>query len=115
MADDRNLNEEGESRNKWRYAVIVQDLATQWIQSYPRKKTNTSQETTGSPQKFFDANASLEVSCTDDPEELGEVCEESLESLHVCATSIRDERHRRQMGAHGKRRYIRDTPAIWSG
>ena len=33
-----------ESRNSHRYAVGVQDLATQWIQSYPRK-TKTSQET----------------------------------------------------------------------
>ena len=29
------LNEECESRNKDRYAVVVQDFATQWIQSYP--------------------------------------------------------------------------------
>ena len=34
-ADHKVLNEEGESRNNHRYAVVVQDLATQWIQSYP--------------------------------------------------------------------------------
>ena len=33
-----------ESRNNHRYAVVVQDLATQWIQSYPCK-TKTSRET----------------------------------------------------------------------
>ena len=38
------LNEEGESRNNHWYAVVVQDLATQWIQPYPCK-TKTSQET----------------------------------------------------------------------
>ena len=43
-ADHKILNEEGESRNNHRYAVVVQDLATQWIQSYPCK-TKTSQET----------------------------------------------------------------------
>ena len=42
-ADHRTLNEEGETRNKDRYAVIVQDLATQWIQSYTCK-TKASQE-----------------------------------------------------------------------
>ena len=34
-ADHKVLNEEGESRNNHRYAVVVQDLATQWIQSLP--------------------------------------------------------------------------------
>ena len=39
-----------ESRNNHRYAVVVQDLATQWIQAYPCK-TKTSQETQRSLQK----------------------------------------------------------------
>ena len=43
-ADHKVLNEGGESRNNHRYAVVVPDLATQWIQSYPCK-TKTSQET----------------------------------------------------------------------
>ena len=43
-ADHKVLNEEGGLRNNHQYAVVVQDLATQWIQSYPCK-TNTSQET----------------------------------------------------------------------
>ena len=32
-ADHKILNEGSESRNNHRYAVVVQDLATQWIQS----------------------------------------------------------------------------------
>ena len=40
-------NKEGESRNNHLYAVVVQDLATHWIQSYPRV-TKTSQETENS-------------------------------------------------------------------
>ena len=36
-ADHKVLNEGGESRNNHRYALVVQDLATQWIQSYPCK------------------------------------------------------------------------------
>ena len=42
-ADHKVLNEDGESRNSHRYAVIVQDLATQWTQAYPCN-TKTSQE-----------------------------------------------------------------------
>ena len=41
-ADHKVLSESCESRNNHRYAVVVQDLATQWIQSYPCK-TKTSQ------------------------------------------------------------------------
>ena len=37
-ADHKVLSENCESRNNHRYAVVVQDLATQWIQSYPCKK-----------------------------------------------------------------------------
>ena len=40
-ADLKVLNEEGESRSNRRYAFVVQDLAAQWIQSYPCK-TKTS-------------------------------------------------------------------------
>ena len=43
-ADHKVLGEGCESRNNHRYAVVVQDLATQWIQSYPCK-TKTSQDT----------------------------------------------------------------------
>ena len=55
-ADHKITNEEGESCNNHRYAVTVQDFATQWIGSYS-SKTKTSQETTRSLQKFLDANA----------------------------------------------------------
>ena len=43
-ADHKVLSENCESRNNHRYAIVVQDLAIQWIQSYPCK-TKTSQET----------------------------------------------------------------------
>ena len=54
-ADHKVLNEDGESRNNHRYAVVVQDLATQWIQSYPCK-TKTSQETERGLRKFLEAS-----------------------------------------------------------
>ena len=34
-ADHKVLSDNCESRNHHRYAVVVQDLATQWIQAYP--------------------------------------------------------------------------------
>ena len=40
-ADHKVLIEDCESRNNHRYAIVVQDLATQWIQSNPCK-TKTS-------------------------------------------------------------------------
>ena len=36
--DHKVLSDNCESRNNHRYAVVVQDLATQWIQAYPCKK-----------------------------------------------------------------------------
>ena len=51
-ADHKVLGEGCESRHNHRYAVVVQDLATQWLQSYPCK-TKTSQETQKSRQKFW--------------------------------------------------------------
>ena len=47
-ADYKVLSDNCESRNNQRYAVVVQDLATQWIQAYPCK-TKTSQE---NPEKL---------------------------------------------------------------
>ena len=52
-ADHKVLSEGSESRNNHRYAVVVQDLAIQWLQSYPCK-TKTSQETQKSLMKFLE-------------------------------------------------------------
>ena len=52
-ADHKVVNEGCESRNNHRYAVMEQDLATQWILSYPCK-TKTSQETERSLRKFLE-------------------------------------------------------------
>ena len=53
-AVNKVLSEGCESRNNHRYAVVMQDLATQWIQAYPCK-TKTSQETQRSLQKVLGA------------------------------------------------------------
>ena len=39
-ADHKVLSDNCESRNNHRHAIVVQDLATQWIQSYPCKNKN---------------------------------------------------------------------------
>ena len=39
-ADHQVLSDNCESRNNHRFAVVVQDLATQWIQAYSCKKQN---------------------------------------------------------------------------
>ena len=52
-ADHKVLSEGRESRNNHRYAIVVQDVATQWIQSYPCK-IKTSVETHRSLQKFLE-------------------------------------------------------------
>ena len=52
-ADHKVPGDNCESRNNHRYAVVAQDLATQWIQAYPCK-TKTSQETQRSLQKFLE-------------------------------------------------------------
>ena len=63
-ADHKVLSEGCESRNDHRYAIVVQDLATQWIQSYPCK-TKTSQETQRSLQKFLEPDRKPKVIYTD--------------------------------------------------
>ena len=73
--DHKVLSDNCESRNNHRYAVVVQDLATQWIQSYPFK-TNTSQETERSFQKFLEPDRKPKVIYTDNSLEFGEECED---------------------------------------
>ena len=68
------LSESCESRNNHRYAVVVQDLVTQWIQSYPCK-TKTSQETQRSLQKFLEPKRKPKVIYTDNSLEFGKTCE----------------------------------------
>ena len=69
-ADHKVLDEEGESRNNRRYAVVVQDLATQWTQAYPCK-SKTSQETEQCLQKFLEPSQKPKVIYTDNSLEFG--------------------------------------------
>ena len=74
-SDHNVLNEECESRNNHRYAVVVQDLATQWIQSYPCK-TKTSHKRQRSLRKFLEPDRKPKVIYTDNSLEFGKSCEE---------------------------------------
>ena len=69
--------EESESRNNHRCAVVVQDSATQWLQSYPCK-TKSSQETSKNRMKFLEPSRKPKVVYT------------ILESLYVNTTQIRN-------------------------
>ena len=68
-ADHKVLSDNCESRNNHRYAVVVQDLATQWIQAYPCKN-KTSQETQRSLQKFLEPERKPKVIYTDNSMEI---------------------------------------------
>ena len=83
------LSDNYESRNNHRYAIVVQDLATQWIKSYPCK-TNTSQETPRSLQKFLEPERKPKVIYTDNSLEFGKACED-LSWNHCTSTPHRSE------------------------
>ena len=73
--DHKIFSDNYESRNNHRYAVVVSDLATQWIQTYPCKN-KTSQETQKSLQKFLDPERKPKVINTDNSLEFGKACED---------------------------------------
>ena len=88
-ADHKVLSDNCESRNNHRYAVVVQDLATQWIQAYPCA-TETLQETQRSLQKFLEPDRNPKVIYTDNSLEFGKVCED-LSWNHCKSTPHRSE------------------------
>ena len=83
-ADHKVLSDNCQSRNNHRYAVVVQDLATQWIQAYSCK-TKTSQETQRSLQKFLEPDRKPKFSL-----EFGKSCED-LSWNHRTSTPHRSE------------------------
>ena len=88
-ADHKVLSDNCESRNNHRYAVVVQDLASQWIQAYPCKN-KTSQETQRSLQKFLEPDRKPKVIYTDNSLEFGKACED-LSWNHCASTPHRSE------------------------
>ena len=88
-ANHKVLSEGCESRNNHRHAVVVQDLATQWMQSYPCK-TKTSQETQRSLQKFLEPDRKPKVIYTENSLEFGKACEDLFWN-HCTSTPHRSE------------------------
>ena len=88
-ADHKVFSDNSESRNNHRHAVVVQDLATQWIKAYPCK-TKTSQETQRSLQKFLEPDRNSKVIYTDNSVEFGKACED-LSWNHCTSTPHRSE------------------------
>ena len=88
-ADHKVLSDNCESRNNHRYAVVVQDLATQWIQAY-LCKNKTSQETQRSLQKFLEPERKPKVIYTDNSLEFGKAGED-LSWNHCTSTPHRSE------------------------
>ena len=74
-ADHKVLNEGCKSKDNHLYAVVVQYLATQWIQSYPCE-TKTSHETERSLSKFLEPSHKPKVVYTDNSMEFGKACED---------------------------------------
>ena len=90
-ADHKIVSEGCESRNNHRCAVVVQDLATQWIQSYPCK-TKTAHKTERSLQKFLEPTRKPKVIYTDKSLEFGKGCED-LSWNHCTSTPHRSQKH----------------------
>ena len=88
-ADHKVLSDNCECRNNHRYAVVVQELATQWIQACPCK-TKTSQATQRSLQKFLEPDGKLSVIHTDNSLKFGKACED-LAWILCTSTSHRSE------------------------
>ena len=88
-ADHKILSEGSESRNNRRYAVVVQNLATEWEQSNP-SKTKTSQETQKNLMKFLEPTRKPKVIYTENSLKFGKLCEE-LSWNHSTSTPHRSE------------------------
>ena len=89
-ADHQVLSEGCEYRNNHRYAVVVQELATQWIQSYSLQNKNF----TGNPEKACKSSwsqiGSLKSLTLTIPWNLTKACED-LSWIHCTSTPHRSE------------------------
>ena len=88
-ADHKVPSDNCESRHNHRHAVVVQDLATQWIQASPCKN-ETSQGTQKNLQKFLEPERKPKVIYTDKSLEFGKACED-LSWNHCTSTPHRSE------------------------
>ena len=114
-ADHKVLSEECESRNNHRYAVVVQDLAKQWIQSYPCK-SKSSQETQKNLMKFLAPTRKPKSHLHRRFPGIWQVFRGIiLKSLYVNTTQIRNKWDCRKSSAQSERRDICGAVAVRSG
>ena len=91
-----------------RHSIVVQDSATQWIQSDPCR-TKTSHETERSLSKFLEPSHSPKVVYTDNSLEFGKACED-LSWNHRTSTPHRSETN--GIGERAIRRVNDGTSAV---
>ena len=108
-ADHKDLSEESESRINHRYAVVVQDLATQWIHNHTRANQNLHQETQKNLMKFLEPTRKPKVLYTDNALEFGTSCEE-LSWNHCTSTPHRSETN--EIAERAIRRVKEGTSAV---
>ena len=89
MTAGHKVTEDCESRSNQRYAVVVQDLPTQWLHSYPCK-TKSPKGTGKCLRKFLEPSEKPKVMNTDNSLEFGKACEE-LSWNHCKSTPHRSE------------------------
>ena len=89
-AEHKVLNEDGESRNNHRYAVVVQELATPMDSILSRAKQKTSQDTEKSLRKFLEPPEKPKVIYNDNSLEFGKASE-NLSWNHRTSTPYRSE------------------------
>ena len=106
-ADHKVLSDNCESRNNHRYAIVVQDLATQWIQAYPCK-TNFSGTQRNLP-KFLEPERKPKVIFTDNSLDFGKACED-LSWNHCTSTPHRSETN--GIAERAMRRVKKSTSAV---
>ena len=87
-ADHKVLSDNCESRNNHPYAVVVQDLTTQWIQAYPCKNKKLHKKPREACKSSWNPRGKPKVIYTDNLLGFGNACEE-LSWHHWLSTSHR--------------------------
>ena len=110
-ADHKVLSDNCESRNNHRSAVVVQNLAAQWIQAYPCKNKNF----TRNPEKLAKVFGTREEAKSHLHWQFLQILWRSLlESLHVYTTQIRNKWDCRKCSAQSKGKHFCCIVAIKS-
>ena len=115
ITDYTVLNEGSESRNNHRHAVVVKDLATQWIQPYPckhKKFAGDGEESTKVSRAVTEAKNYLCRQFIGIWQMLWRII---TESSNVHTLSLRNKRNCRTSFTTSKRGNISRIIAIWIG